>query len=180
MTRLLCAILLLSSSVLAKDPAADALVQHTITIAPRGQGAAYINLHDGKAYEEKDAAAHKDELDFVYLVTKDPNNIERDLYDLSGHDTHLPAEVVGGHAGIVSLGWDDDLIAKCKTVADLKRMAGSYTVNSFSFFANMASNPKGELDHKSYIFLDGHGRMGIFTLKQGEGDTLVLQVKITP
>ncbi len=44
----------------------------------------------------------------------------------------------------------------------------------------MASNPKGELDHKSYIFLDAHGRMGIFTLKQGEGDTLVLRVKITP
>ncbi len=36
-------------------------------------GPAYINLHDGKAYEEKDAAAHKDDLDFVYLVTKDPN-----------------------------------------------------------------------------------------------------------
>jgi hypothetical protein len=41
-------------------------------------------------------------------------------------------------------------------------------------------NAKGELENKRYIFLDSHGRMGIFTIKQGAGDELTLDVKITP
>jgi hypothetical protein len=181
MTRLLAAILCLSAlPAVAKDAPSPALKTHSITLQPRGSGPAYVSLHAGKAYDEKDAAAHKADLDFVYLLTRDASSVKRELYDLSGHDTQLPPEVVGAHAGIVALSWDDDLVAKCKTVADLKRMTGSYTANSFSFYGTMANNAKGELDNKRYIFLDSHGRMGLFTIKQGEGDALVLEVKITP
>jgi hypothetical protein len=132
MTRLLARIVAIlcfaALPALAKDPAPETLISHTVTLAPRGAGPAYVDLH----------------------------------------------------AGLVSLGWDDDLVAKCKTVADLKRMAGSYTANSFSFYGTMANNAKGDLDNKRYMFLDAHGRMGFFTIKPGAGDALVLEIKITP
>jgi hypothetical protein len=181
MTRLLCLILSLSAfPALAKDAAAEALTTHTIVLKPRGDGPAYVSLHDGKVYDEQAAIAHKGDLDFVYLVTREPGSIKRELFDLSGHDARLPPEVLGAHAGIIALSWSDDLVARCKTVADLKRMTGSYTTNSFTFYAIMADNAKGELDQKRYIFLDSHDRMGLFTIKQGDGDTLILDVKITP
>ncbi len=163
-----------------KDQPADTLSVFKLTIQPRGAGAAYISLHDGKAYDEKAAAAHKADLDFVYLVARDATSIKRDLYNLSGKDTQLPAEILGTQAGIVALSWDDDLVAKCKTVADLKRMTSTYTANSFSFYGNLANSASGELENKRYIFLDAHGRMGIFTAKLGANDELTLEIKITP
>ena len=63
---------------------------------------------------------------------------------------------------------------------DLKRMTGSYTPNSFSFYGTLANNATGELDNKRFIFLDAHDRMGFFTAKRGAGDDLALDVRITP
>jgi hypothetical protein len=180
LSRFLAILCFAALPALAKDAAPETLIAHTVTLEPRGAGAAYVDLHDGKAYDEKGAAAHKADLDFVYLLARDATSVKRELYDLSGHDTNLPPEVSGNHAGLVSLGWDDDLVAKCKTVADLKRMAGSYTANSFSFYGTMANNAKGDLDNKRYMFLDAHGRMGFFSIKPGAGDALVLEIKITP
>lgn len=190
MGKLLCAILCLAAlpapakaPLLAKTSAAakgDTLLTFTISLKPRGAGPAYVSLHEGKAYDEKDAAAHKAELDFVYLVTRDASSVKRELYNLSGKDTQLPPGLLGTQAGIVALSWDDELVAKCKGVADLKRMTMSYTPNSFSFYGTLANNAKGELDHKRYIFLDSHGRMGLFTAKLGADDELILDVKITP
>jgi hypothetical protein len=183
---LVLAVCLTSSLALAKPPAAkadkakpaaDALKTHTITVQPRS----YVSLHEGKAYPEAEAAAHKADLDFVYVVAQDAGSTKRELYNLSGKDVQLPAELVGpSSAGIVALTWDDDLLAKCKTVSDLKRMTGSYTANSFSFYGTLANNKTGDLDQKKFIFLDAKGRMGVFTVKRGEGDALVLDVKIMP
>jgi len=179
----LCAVLQLSGSIaLAAKPAdkakpgAPALLSHSITVKP-GE---YVSLHTGKAYGAGDAAAHKDELDFVYLVANDGGTIKKEFYNLSGKDTKLPAEVLGTHAGIVALTWDDELVAKCKTVADLKRMTGSYTANSFSFYGIAGSNPQGYIQNKRFMFLDAKERMGFFTIKPRDGDALALEVRITP
>ena len=184
MKKLLCALICLSAAAFPapekQGAAAGSLLTFTVSVKPRGAGAAYLSLHEGKSYEEKDAAAHKADLDFVYLLGHDGSSTKKELYNLSGKDTQLPAEVLGTKAGIIELSWDDDLVAKCKTVADLKRMTGSYTPNSFTFWATLANNATGALDHKRYIFLDAHGRMGLFTAKAGAGDELVLDVKITP
>jgi hypothetical protein len=155
---------------------APALLTHSITVKP-GE---YVSLHDGKAYGAGEAAAHKAELDFVYLVGNDGGTVKKEFYNLSGKDTKLPDEVLGTRAGIVALTWDDELVAKCKTVADLKRMTGSYTANSFSFYGTAANNAQGELENKRFIFLDSKERMGFFTIKAREGDALALEVRITP
>ena len=173
------ALLCLALPALAKDNAATPLAAFKITLQPRGDGPAYVSLHQGKAYDEKEAAAHKADLDFVYLVQRSPGSVKRDLYNLSGKDTSLPAEVLGSTAAIVALSWDDDTVARCKTVADLQRMTGTYTANSFSFFGNLGDNAKGELENKRYIFLDAHGRMGFFSLKL-EGDALILEGRMVP
>ncbi len=168
-----------SAAAPAKKPAAAAapsLSSFTVTVQP-GE---YVSLHEGKVYAEKDAAAHKADLDFVYLVVKDGGNVKKEFYNLSGKDTKLPAEVLGSKSGIVALTWDDDLVAKCKTVADLKRMTGSYSANSFSFYGTAANNRTGDLDTKRFIFMDAKDRMGFFTLKPGAGDALSLEIRITP
>lgn len=174
--------LLFSASLLAvSTPAAAAqkaepLRAISLTIKP----GSYLDLHGGKAYTEKEAAAHKADLDFVYLASREGGSVKRELFDLSGKDTKLPPEVLGNQAGIVALTWGDDLVAKCKTTADLKRMTGSYTASSFSFYATVSSNRTGDLDSRRFIFTDRKGRMGIFTVKAGAGDDLQLEGKITP
>ncbi len=159
-------------------PAGDALLLHSITLKPLGSGAAYVSLHAGKAYTAEEAVAHKAELDFVYLVKREGSTVKRELYNLSGKDTTLPADVIGTKSGIVSLSWDDDQVAKCKSVPDLKRMAGGYTPNSFTFYATLANNQTGAVDQKRFIFSDVQERMGFFTAKLGAGDELILDVKI--
>jgi hypothetical protein len=154
---------------------ADPLLSFSVTLKPQS----YLSLHTGKVYSEAEAPAHKADLDFVYLVNRDDGNIKRELYNLSGKDTKLPAEVLGTKAGIVALGWDDDLVAKCVSVADLKRMTGSYTANSFSFYGTLGSSKTGEIENKRFIFTDAQGRMGFFTAKL-DGDDLQLDIKITP
>lgn len=160
----------------AATVAEPALLSFTVTVKP----GAYVSLHEGKAYAEKEAAAHKADLDFVYLVAKDSGSFKKEFYNLSGKDTKLPPEVLGTKAGIVALTWDDDLVAKCKTIADLKRMTGSYTANSFSFYGTLANNRSGDLENKRFIFLDAHERMGFFTAKRSDGDELIIDVRITP
>ncbi len=171
---------LLAGGVLAaappQKPTAAALKVLTLTAKP----GAYLSLHGGKALAAKEAAALKDDLDFVYLASREGGTIKREFFNLSGKDTQLPAELLGTKAGIVALGWDDDLVAKCRTVDDLKRMTGSYTANSFSFAATVSNNRSGDLENRRFIFLDARGRMGLFTVKPGAGDDLTLEVRITP
>jgi hypothetical protein len=183
LTLLLC---LASALVWAKAPkatkapkaAADPLKAFSVSLKPKA--AAYASLHAGKAYTEADAVAHKADVDFLYLVTRADGSVKRELFNLSGKDAPIPAELVGAKAGIVALSWDDDLLAKCKTVTDLKRMAGGYNAGSFSFFVGLSNNKTGELDNKRFMFLDAQGRMGFFTAKLGADDELTLEGKITP
>jgi hypothetical protein len=154
----------------------DALLAFSITVKPGD----YLVLHDGKAYAQKDAIAHKLDLDFVYLAAKSGSSTKKELFNLSGKDTKLPAEVLGTRAGIVALTWDDDTAARCKTVADLKRMTSTYTANSFSFYGTFGDNATGDLDQKRFIYLDSHGRMGILSAKRSTGDEVVVDVLITP
>src|SRR5262245_15227608 len=147
---LFAASLLAVSSHVAEAQQGEALKNVSFTMKP----GSYLDLHGGKAYAEKEAAAHKADLDFVYLVSRDGASVKRELYDLSGKDTKLPPEVLGNKAGIVALSWADDLVAKCKSTADLKRMTSSYTKSSFSFYATVSSNRTGDLDSRRFIFLD--------------------------
>lgn len=171
---------LLTGGILAAapphKPAAAALKVLSLTAKPGN----YFSLHAGKVLTAKEAAALKDDLDFIYLATREGGYVKREFFNLSGKDTQLPAELLGTRAGIVALSWDDNLVAKCKTVDDLKRMTGSYTANSFSFAATVSNNRSGDLENRRFIFLDARGRMGLFTVKPGAGDDLALDIKITP
>lgn len=157
-------------------PSGSPLRTFSFTVKP----GSYLSLHEGKAYTEKEAPAHKADLDFVYLAARDGGNIKREFYDLSGKDTKLPPEVLGNKAGIVALSWDDDLVAKCRTTADLARMTSTYTANSFSFFAVVTNNRTGDIENRRFIFRDARERMGLFTVKLGAGDDLLIEGKITP
>lgn len=157
-------------------PGGTALLARTLTVKP----GSYLCLHSGQALPEREAAARKDDLDFVYLAVRDGGYLRREFFNLSGKDTQLPAGVLGTRAGIVALGWDDDLVARCRTTDDLKRMTGSYTANSFSFAATVSNNRTGDLENRRFIFLDARGRMGLFTVKPGAGDDLTLDILITP
>ena len=173
-------VLLLSLSAVPAAPAlaqkAEALKTFSVVLKP----GSYVDLHGGKVYTEKEAPAHRSDLDFVYLASRAGGYVKRELFDLSGKDTSLPPDVLGTKAGIVALTWDDDLVAKCRTTADLKRMTGSYSASSFAFAGTISNNRTGDVENRRFIFLDRAGRMGIFTLKVGADDQLQLEGKITP
>jgi hypothetical protein len=170
----ICASMVSACSAFAQK--AEELKPVSLTVKP----GSYVDLHGGKVYAANEAAAHKADLDFVYLASRSGGHVKRELFDLSGKDTALPPEVLGTKAGIVALTWDDALIAKCKTTADLKRMTGSYSKNSFSFAATISNNRTGDLESDRFIVLDRAGRMGFFTVKAGPDDVLQIAGKIIP
>lgn len=164
---------------------AQALKQFSAVVQPKGpESKCYLSLQRGAAFTEKEAIGVKNEIDFVYQYSASGDavkkEIKKEFYNMSGKDIELPADLKGTKTGIVALSWDKTLVDKCNTVADLKRMTGSYTPNSFSFYATFCSNGTGDIDNHYYIFRLENGKMGIMELDKAAGNDVAIKVKMEP
>jgi len=165
---------------------AQALKQFSAVVQPKAADSkCYLSLQKGSVFAEKEAIGVKSEIDFVYQYSASgggsvKKEIKKEFYNMSGKDIDLPAALTGTKTGIVALSWDKDLVDKCNTVADLKRMTASYNKNSFSFYATFCSNSTGDIDTHYYIFMLENGKMGIMELDKAEGNDVAIKVKMEP
>ena len=161
-----CFIIVISS-------AAQNLKTFTLTIQPKS----YVSIEKQKAFTETEAAAVKESIDFLYATHSFGKDTVKEFTNMSSKSEAVPKTIQGTQSGIVAISWDIDLWNKCKTVADLNRMAGHITNNSFSYHAEMANNHTGEINYPIFIFKTMDGKRGVMYVQKGLGSEIKITVK---
>lgn len=169
-------ILLIAASCIAQ---AQPLKTFTLTVQPDvSKGKAFISIGKQAVYAEADAAANKNSIDFMYTLSTSGQDTVKELYNMSGKSSIVPEKLQGTQTGINAISWDKDEWNKCKTSADLKRMAGHISNNSFSFYALLANNHNGSINNHCFIFQLANGKRGVLYVDKGNGNDLTIMVKV--
>ena len=166
----ICCIIITISS------AAQNLKTFTLTIQPKS----YISIEKQKAFSEAEAAAVKESIDFLYATHSFGKDTVKKITNMSSKSEAVPNKIQGTQSSIVAISWDIDLWNKCKTVADLNRMAGHITNNSFSYHAEFANNHTGEINYPIFIFKTMDGKRGVMYVQKALGNDIKLTLKMTP
>lgn len=140
----------------------------------------YISITNKQVYTETQAAAARAALDFLYSVKPDGKDTVRTFYNMSSKSDPVPENLRGTTTGVVAISWDKDLFNSCKTVADLKRMAGHITHNSFSFYAIISNNHTGMINYSCFIFQLASGKRGVMYIEKAGSNGLGLKIKMEP
>lgn len=107
----------------------------TFTTSMRPDSNRYLSIKNMKAYSESDAGDVQPALDLTLVLTTYDNNKTLEWYNLKKGNDKVPATLTGTATGITAISFDKEQFEKCKTTADLDRMTGHISVNSFSHFA---------------------------------------------
>jgi hypothetical protein len=178
MKKTILSIILFASCFAGK---AQKLTEFTQTVQPDvSKGKCYISITNKQVYTESEGASVKQALDFVYTLKRDGRDTVKEFYNMSGKSSVVPQKLQGTATGIVSLSWDKDLWNKCVTVADLKRMAGHITNNSFSFYSVIANNHTGEINYPCFVFQLESGKRGIMYVIKADDNAIRVTVKLEP
>jgi hypothetical protein len=175
MKKNLLSILLIVAACFAQ---AQSLKTFTLTVQPDvSKGKAFISIGQQAVYAESEAAANKANIDFMYALSVSGQDTVKELYNMSGKSSIVPEKIQGTQTGINAISWDKDEWNKCKTSADLKRMAGHISNNSFSFYAVVANNHNGSINYPCFIFQLANGKRGVLYVNKGSGNELTIMIK---
>lgn len=95
----------------------------------------YLSIKNAKAYTGSSAGEAKTLIDLGLFETRSGKPSAIEWYNLKPDNEKVPAALTGTTTKIAAISFDREQFDKCKTVADLKRMAGYITSNSLSHFA---------------------------------------------
>lgn len=135
----------------------------------------YISISQAKVYAGAAAITHKQSLDFALIPTADAGIKSLEWYNLSAKDGKTPKEVQGTGTKISAVSFDREQFDKCTTAADLKRMTGYLSSNSFSHFA-VIRNSSSYYQH-CFIFEKENGKRGLLYITINKNDELVIETK---
>jgi hypothetical protein len=141
------------------------------------KGKCYISIAKQQAFSEAEATAIKESIDFLYVVNSFGKDAVKKFTNMSSKSEDVPKTMQGTQSRIVAISWDIDLWNKCKTVADLKRMAGRITINSLSYYAEMANNHTSKINDPIFIFQTGDGKRGVMYVQKAPGNGIKIAVK---
>lgn len=176
MKKALLSIFLTAASFMAQ---AQELTTFSLTVQPDvSKGKAFISIINQAVYAESDKIANKNHIDFMYALSVSGQDTLKELYNMSGKSSIVPEKVQGTQTGINAISWGKDEWNKCKTSTDLKRMAGHFGNNSFSFYAVVANNHTGSINYHSFVFQLANGKRGVLYVEKGSVNELILRVKV--
>ncbi len=135
----------------------------------------YLGLKDKKAFSAGEATAAKERLDLALVTSKEDNKEILEWYNMEMRHEKVPAELAGTKTGISAISFDRDQFEKCKTGADLRRMTGHLTKNSFSHFA-VIRNGSSPWQH-CFIAETSDGKRALMFVSPGENGTIKVEVK---
>ncbi len=155
--------------------AINAQLLKSFTLTMHADSLSYLSLKNKKAYTKGDAAAVKADLDFGIFETPSGKTTVTEWYNLKPDNEKVPAALTGTTTKIAAISFDRDQFDKCKTTADIKRMTGYLSVNSFSHFAVIRNS--SEYYQRCFIVESMDGKRGlIFVTETGNG-RLKVEVK---
>ena len=137
---------------------------------------AYVGLEEQKVYSASEAPSHKQSINLALVPSVVEGTIKLEWYNLSGKDDKLPKVVLGTTTKIVAISFDKDQFDNCKTIADLKRMTGHITANSFSHFAVVCTDTL--IIQHCFLFETPSGKRGLIYALANENNALKIVVKI--
>jgi hypothetical protein len=151
---------------------AQSLSKFTLTMQP-GK-AAYLSLENKQAYAADAAAAVKSQLDLVLLADTAHRLLE--WYNLRPQNENIPAALTGCRTGVAAISFDEDQFEKCKTSADLSRMTGHLSKNSFSHFATISDG--AQIDYHCFILLRENGKKALLWISRKDNGVFAVTVKL--
>lgn len=131
----------------------------TFSVTMRPDSLCYLSLKNAKAYTGSAAGDVKAVLDLGLFQTGDDKSAAIEWYNLKPDNEKAPAALCGTRTKVAAIGFDRDQFDKCKTVADLKRMTGYISANSFSHFAVIRNS--NDYYQRCFIVEREDGRRGL-------------------
>ena len=153
---------------------AQALTKFDLTI--HTDSASFISITAKKVWSKQAATAHKQQLQLAVVPTTDGFGQHLEWYNLSGKDNKTPDALNGTHTGIAAISFDKELFDKCNSSADLARMAGHVTKNSFSHFAVIGHDKK--ITQHCFIIEMENGKRGLVYVIEDNAGTIKATFKI--
>lgn len=146
------AALLLSCSLFAQN-----LKSFTATMRP--DSLCYLSIANGKAYTSGQAVDVKKVLDLGLFERMDDKIPTTEWYNLKDDNEKAPEALWGTATRVAAISFDRDQFVKCQTVADLKRMTGYLSTNSFSHFAVLRNS--ADSYQRCFIVERENGKRGL-------------------
>ena len=135
----------------------------------------YLSIKNSKAYTAAAAGEVKSALDLCLYATKTDKQPVIEWYNLKPDNEKVPAALWGTQTRVVASSFDRDQFDKCKTAADLKRMTGYLSVNSFSHFAVVRNSP--DYYQRCFLFEREDGKRGLIFVTAAGGSLFKVEVK---
>lgn len=145
----------------------------TLSLQPGKQ--VYLSLKNKKAYSAAEAAPVKDALDLALTSTVADKQETLEWYNLKKDNEKIPAGLWGTSTAVVAISFDRDQFDKCKTIADLRRMTGYMTRNSFSHFAVIKNSESSY--QRCFITENAEGKRALLYVTLGAGNEVKTEVK---
>lgn len=155
---------------------AQSLKVFTENLDPAGK--AYLSIKNKKAYTLQDASTVKSALDLALILTATGNNKTLEWYNLKKDNEKISADLTGTATGIVAMTFDKEQFDNCKTTADLTRMTGHITTNSFSHFAVISHS--GEVNYHCFLAKMEDGKKALLYVTAVGNNIYQIIVKTQP
>lgn len=153
--------------------AAQNLKSFSATMRP--DSLCYLSIKNAKVYTSSSAGEVKSFLDLGLFETKDDKSSLIEWYNLKPDNEKVPAALCGTKTKVAAISFDRDQFDKCKTVADLKRMAGYFSSNSFSHFAVVRSS--NDYYQRCFIVEREDGKRGLIFVTTAGGNAFQIEVR---
>lgn len=165
--------LILFSLLLSIIATAQNLKTFSATLRP--DSLCYLSIKNGKAYTKEAAAAVKTVLDLGLFETKSDKTSIIEWYNLKPDNEKVPEALCGTKTKVAAISFDREQFDKCKTAADLKRMTGYISTNSFSHFAVVRNS--NDYYQRCFIMEREDGKRGLLFVTATGGNAFKVEVK---
>lgn len=163
----------LAAALLSGSLVAQNLSAYTLNLHP--DKTPYLSLAGKKAYSSADAAGVKETLDLGLFLTLSGKQEVLEWYNLKKDNEKVPASLTGNATAVVAISFDRDQFDKCKTTADLRRMTGYLTKNSFSHFAVIKNSESSY--QRCFITERSDGKRALLYVTIGAGNEVKTEIK---
>jgi len=155
--------------------AASAQNLKTFSASMQPDSLCYLSIKNSKAYTSAAAGDVKSLLDLGLFETKADKVSIIEWYNLKTDNEKVPASLTGTKTKVAAISFDRDQFDKCKTAADLKRMTGYLSVNSFSHFAVVRNS--ADYYQRCFIIEREDGKRGLIFVTAAGGNVFKAEVK---
>ena len=147
----------------------------TFSATLRPDSLCYLSIKNGKAYTKEAAAAVKTVLDLGLFETKSDKSSIIEWYNLKPDNEKVHEALCGTKTKVAAISFDREQFDKCKTAADLKRMTGYISTNSFSHFAVVRNS--NDYYQRCFIVEKEDGKRGLIFVTAAGGNAFKAEVK---